>query len=417
MGRSAGRSSARGSGGAALPEAFLPWGRVAPGHVDAATGTPCAADRALRLLVEGRDWAGAIRCAEEALADDECRGRELCVARALSTLVHGGELVAADARLIDAEGSSGAVALLQARIARLCGDVERVHALLGPLMASDVPSGIRVAAAGWAVELLAECGDVARARELAERHRFDQVVHSAAWCRPVLLAARGALAVAEGRPEVASAEYLACGRELVARGVANPAVAPWRGEAALAAFSAGWGERAVTPARQEYEAAVRWGEPRAVGRALSTRAVVAADGREVERLREAGQLLELAQAWPELGRAHYELGVRLAARGEVVEARQRLHGARALARRTGNPRRARLAERALAAVATPTRPPALTRQESAIAELAVAGYSNKEIAAKLFLALRTVEFHLSNAYGKWGVTGRDELRAALADHA
>ncbi|WP_181320757.1 helix-turn-helix transcriptional regulator [Saccharothrix carnea] len=389
---------------------------MAVGHGDEASGTLCAAERALRLLVAGRDWVGAMRCAEEALEDEACRSREVCVARALSTLIYGGELVTADAHSLlnaDRPEVSGVVALLQARIARLFGDVERAHALLGPLMSVVTPFEIRMVAIGWSVELLAECGDVDGARALAREHRMDEALDSGIGCRPVLLAARGAVAVAEGRPGLAVSQYLTCGRDLIARGVVNPAVMPWRSEAALAAFAAGRDELAVALARQEYEAAVLWGESRTVGRALCALAVVDADGQEMARLSEAVQLLELAQAWPELGRAQYELGVRLAARGDVVTARQRLHCALALARRTGNPQRAQSAERALAAVAAPPRRPALTRQQARIAELVVAGYSNREIATKLFLALRTVEFHLSNTYEKLGVTGRDELRAAL----
>ncbi|MER5264935.1 helix-turn-helix transcriptional regulator [Actinosynnema sp. NPDC002837] len=423
MGHSADRSWSRQSRDAPLFEAFLPLGRrevVPVEHVDAATGSPCAADRALRLLVVGRDWVGAIRCAEEALEDEDCRSREVCVARALSTLIYGGELVTADAHSLlnaDRPEVSGVVALLQARIARLFGDVERAHALLGRLMSADTQLETRLVAAGWAVELLAECGDAAGARALAREHRLDEALDAGVACRPVLLAARGAMAMADGRPGLAVAQYLGCGRELIARGVANPAVTPWRSEAALAAFSAGRDQLAVALARQEYEAAVLWGESRTVGRALCALAVVDADGQEVERLSEAGQLLELAQAWPELARSHYELGIRLAARGDVVGARQRLQCAYRLARQTGNPQRAQLAERALAAVAAPPRRPALTRQQARIAELVVAGYSNKEIATKLFLALRTVEFHLSNTYEKLGVTGRDELRAALEHYA
>ncbi|MGW4113821.1 LuxR C-terminal-related transcriptional regulator [Actinosynnema sp. NPDC004786] len=385
-------------------------------HGDAASGAVCAAERALRLLVAGRDWGGAVRCAEEALEDEACRSREVCVARALSTLIYGGELVAADAHSLlnaDRPEVSGVVALLQARIARLFGDVERAHALLEPLMSADTPLETRMVAVGWAVELLAECGDVDGARALARERRMDEALDSGVGCRPVLLATRGAVAMAEGRPGPAVTEYLTCGQDLIARGVANPAVVPWRSEAALAAFAAGRDDLAVALARQEYEAAVLWGESRTVGRALCALAVVDADGHELERLREAVQLLELAQAWPELGRAQHELGVRLAARGDVVAARQRLQCASSLARRTGNPHRAQSAERALSAVAAPPRRPALTRQQARIAQLVVAGYSNREIATKLFLALRTVEFHLSNTYEKLGVTGRDELRAAL----
>ncbi|MFD1046072.1 helix-turn-helix transcriptional regulator [Kibdelosporangium lantanae] len=52
---------------------------------------------------------------------------------------------------------------------------------------------------------------------------------------------------------------------------------------------------------------------------------------------------------------------------------------------------------------------ALTRQEARIVSLAAAGYSNRQIATQLFVTVRTVEFHLSGAYRKLGITGRRQL--------
>jgi DNA-binding CsgD family transcriptional regulator len=40
--------------------------------------------------------------------------------------------------------------------------------------------------------------------------------------------------------------------------------------------------------------------------------------------------------------------------------------------------------------------------------------TNKEIAQALFVTLRTVEMHLSNAYGKLEIKSRRELPRALA---
>jgi len=47
-------------------------------------------------------------------------------------------------------------------------------------------------------------------------------------------------------------------------------------------------------------------------------------------------------------------------------------------------------------------------------ERAMTGDTNREIAATLFVTLKTVELHLSNAYRKLGIAGRHELAAALA---
>jgi DNA-binding CsgD family transcriptional regulator len=55
----------------------------------------------------------------------------------------------------------------------------------------------------------------------------------------------------------------------------------------------------------------------------------------------------------------------------------------------------------------------LTASERRVAELAADGASNKEIAQSLFVTLRTVEMHLSNAYSKLEIRSRHELATAL----
>lgn len=60
---------------------------------------------------------------------------------------------------------------------------------------------------------------------------------------------------------------------------------------------------------------------------------------------------------------------------------------------------------------------ALSAQERTIAELAAAGHSNKQIAARLYLSPRTVGAHLYRIFPKLGVTSRAGLGRALRDLA
>jgi DNA-binding CsgD family transcriptional regulator len=51
----------------------------------------------------------------------------------------------------------------------------------------------------------------------------------------------------------------------------------------------------------------------------------------------------------------------------------------------------------------------LTPTERLIAALAAGGLSNRDIAAKLVVTTKTVEWHLGRVYRKLDVSGRDEL--------
>ena len=54
-------------------------------------------------------------------------------------------------------------------------------------------------------------------------------------------------------------------------------------------------------------------------------------------------------------------------------------------------------------------------REIDVLRMAAKGRTNDEIADSLALSVRTVERHLSNAYGKLGLTGKSARAAAVAD--
>jgi DNA-binding CsgD family transcriptional regulator len=60
--------------------------------------------------------------------------------------------------------------------------------------------------------------------------------------------------------------------------------------------------------------------------------------------------------------------------------------------------------------------PGLTRRELQIADLVAEGLSNKEIAARLVIALRTAETHVENVLTKFGFSSRAQIAAWVVEH-
>jgi DNA-binding CsgD family transcriptional regulator len=58
----------------------------------------------------------------------------------------------------------------------------------------------------------------------------------------------------------------------------------------------------------------------------------------------------------------------------------------------------------------------LTNTERRVADLVVAGHTNREVAAQLFIGKRTVESHFNHIYRKLNVRSRTELSRTLTTH-
>ena len=66
----------------------------------------------------------------------------------------------------------------------------------------------------------------------------------------------------------------------------------------------------------------------------------------------------------------------------------------------------------MGAQARPHHPEALQRRLRVV-RLAAEGRTNREIAHELYVTIKTVEGHLSRAYTKLGIKGREELSRVL----
>ncbi|MER6979492.1 response regulator transcription factor, partial [Streptomyces carpinensis] len=63
----------------------------------------------------------------------------------------------------------------------------------------------------------------------------------------------------------------------------------------------------------------------------------------------------------------------------------------------------------------PRTPGELTPQEETVAQMVASGLSNREVAARLFISPKTVQFHLTRIYAKYGLRSRTELAARAAE--
>jgi DNA-binding CsgD family transcriptional regulator len=229
-----------------------------------------------------------------------------------------------------------------------------------------------------------------------------------------IMYARARLLLLQGHREQGLAAMLGAGRRFFAHGGRNPAVIPWRSEAALALWELGREDEARELAGAELKRARRWGAPRGLGRSLRTAGLL--DG-DIAQLREAVDVLAQSPARLEHAKALVDLGAALRRAGERTASREHLRHGADLAQLCGATPlvdRARTELRASGARLRRinlTGVQALTPSEHRVAELAAGGRSNRDIAQALFVTPKTIEVHLTNAYRKLGVDGR----AALAD--
>lgn len=230
---------------------------------------------------------------------------------------------------------------------------------------------------------------------------------------------RAHIALAAGNWAGAAQQALTVGERLSAISASSPDYIAWRSLAARALNRGGDRERALALAEEELDLARANGAGRTIGNASATVGLLRGGEVGIRMLREAVDVLDGDGARLDAARARVDLGIALRHVRRAKQARRPLADALDAARRLGSVRLAETARSELRAAGGRPRRLALTGAESLtpgqrrVSDLAAGGMSNREIAEALFVTVRTVETHLTAAYGKLGISSREELPAAL----
>ncbi|GAA4076273.1 AAA family ATPase [Nonomuraea soli] len=230
------------------------------------------------------------------------------------------------------------------------------------------------------------------------------------------LQARGRYQLAVGNPAAALRDFRLCGELLTEWNMDTCGFIAWRPDAAEALLALGSPDEARELAEAQLERSGA-GSERTDGMALRMLAVTSEPRQRPVFLRQAVEYVQASGDRYELARVLLELTEAYHAVGEFRRAGVIAGRARALAQECG----ARPLSRLLAVDDVhagegdqPGRAVAiLSDAERRVAGLATAGYSNREIAAKLFITVSTVEQHLTRVYRKLNITQRADLPADL----
>jgi DNA-binding CsgD family transcriptional regulator len=297
------------------------------------------------------------------------------------------------------------------------GDTSEVARLLeewDQWAALEPEAGVRVC---MEAVLAALRGDPGRALELAGR--VLEASEADGWDRLEARRALGIAALLERDPERAIASLGAVWEHTVREGVEDPGAFPVAGDLVEALAESGrfdaatevigrldrlasdqqhpWGLATVKRARAAVKLAERYDDDAA--------AELAAAASDYHAL---GLGFDSARALLFLGRVQRRAKKQAAARDSLELARSAFEqlGCRGWAKLAGA-ELVRVSGRQCVASGD------LTPSEQRVAELVADGLSNKEIAARLFVTVHTVEAHLKNAYAKLGIRSRTQLAQRL----
>lgn len=306
---------------------------------------------------------------------------------------------------------------LPSRDLMLAGRIARAVRVLERALASEVEPDRTGALVADLLECRLARGELTQAGRLG--NRLEPLVEEPGPISAIASHALGELATARGEHDAALIHYTAAGA-LLGTDADDPVTMPWRSGAALALTRLGRHREAAVLTAEHLERARATGSAYAVAHSLRTAAATNADGTRLLLLREARAALKGVRADRLAAQIDTDLAVLITLQGGSTDEAVALlrsaeeyagledlfplqHRVRRTLERLGEqPRRIRSETLA-----------SLTATEQKAARMAADGLSNREIATRLGVTVKAVEWHLSHVYRKLGIRSRSSLSDSL----
>jgi DNA-binding CsgD family transcriptional regulator len=402
------------------------------GDLEGSSPSECVllAQRARYLMSSGHPAAEAAAAAERAAAHPPTLEREgpdsQWLLNTAITLIQTDRLDAAERLLEQAlersrqQGSAPGFVLAcvhRSRVARRRGDLGEAEAEARAAIAGGAAKGWYTYGATFTlIEALIEQGRLDDAQAAYEHYGPGEQIPDVRPATPLLIS-RGWLRKQQGRLDAALADLHEARRRLA--GYNAPLAIPGldaRVRAILVHHALGDTDTAHAEAQQALRIARHWGTPATIGETLRVCGLIQRGPAGLRLLQEASHTLADSPARLEHARALIDLGAALRRAGKRAAAREPLRTGFRQAERSGATQLAERARKELAASGIRVRRhrgDQLTPSERRIAEIAATGATNPQIAQSLFITIKTVEGHLTNAYRKLNINSRQQLTSAL----
>jgi class 3 adenylate cyclase len=273
-------------------------------------------------------------------------------------------------------------------------------------------------ALGTLISFLTEGGKFDEAEALLSKHNFAGPVPEGPGYH--LLEQRGWLRLSQGRTAEAIDDLNELRRRLDAGAQRTTPLLAYLTRWVPALVQTGHETEARTIAEEALPQAQASGSPRFVASARRAHALATTGQPDIAELEAAAEIFEGIGATLELARTLLDIGTSLRHQHQPAAAREPLRRALDLARKCGARPIAERAEHELrASGGRPRRDritgrDALTATEQRVAQLAIDGMTNRQIAETLFVTRKTIESHLDHIFHKLGIHTRGELKPALA---